>query len=206
VFALLLLALFAGIAAPQELWTRVIRDVVYAAAMVVAYWTVTPIRSFLVPRVLLPGLALAIVIVGAIEGAETGPAASALAALATAFIAFLVGRDLFQRRRVDLQTVLGSLSFYLLMGSLYGWLFTFTADLGNDAFFGRGDDGTSADHLYFSFVTLTTTGYGDLAAADGVGRSLAVSEMVLGQLYLITVVAVIVTVAARRQLLGRDDV
>jgi hypothetical protein len=206
VFALLVLALFAGIAAPEELWTRVIRDVVFAAAIIVAYWTVTPVRSFAVARVLLPGVALAIVIVGGLEGAGTGPASAALAAAATAAVAMLVARDLFQRRHVDLQTVLGALSFYLLSGFLFAWLFTLTADLGDEALFTRGDDGTSADHLYFSFVTLTTTGYGDLAAADGVGRSFAVSEMILGELYLITVVAVLVTAAARRQLLGRDDV
>ena len=54
------------------------------------------------------------------------------------------------------------------------------------------------EYHYVSFVTISTTGYGELSAAGDVGRALAVLEIVLGQLYLITVVAVIVTSAIRR--------
>ncbi len=46
--------------------------------------------------------------------------------------------------------------------------------------------------MYFSFAVLTTTGFGDLTAATHVGRSLAVVEMLLGQLYLVTVIGVLV--------------
>ena len=48
------------------------------------------------------------------------------------------------------------------------------------------------DYLYFSFTTITTTGYGDFTAAGGVGRMTAMLEAIFGQLYLITVVALVV--------------
>ena len=51
---------------------------------------------------------------------------------------------------------------------------------------------TTADYLYFSFVTITTVGYGDFTAASGLGRALASLEALLGQVYLVTVVATIV--------------
>jgi hypothetical protein len=51
-------------------------------------------------------------------------------------------------------------------------------------------------YLYFSFTTLTTVGFGDLTAGSDAGRMLAVMEALLGQLYLVTVVAFIV--ATRR--------
>jgi voltage-gated potassium channel Kch len=50
----------------------------------------------------------------------------------------------------------------------------------------------SIDFLYFSYVTLTTVGYGDLTAAGDLGRMLAVTEALLGQLYLVTVVALVI--------------
>jgi hypothetical protein len=48
------------------------------------------------------------------------------------------------------------------------------------------------DFLYFSFVTLTTVGFGDRTAAGDLGRMLAVTEALLGQLYLLTVVALVI--------------
>ena len=60
-------------------------------------------------------------------------------------------------------------------------------------FFGDAGDGTIADVLFFSFITLTTTGYGNLVPAQNPGQSLAVLEALLGQLFLVTAVAKIVS-------------
>ena len=66
---------------------------------------------------------------------------------------------------------------------------------------------TVADYLYFSFVTQTTVGYGDLTAAGGFGRALAVLEALIGQLYLVTVIALLVSNlgSARRRARERDE-
>ena len=59
---------------------------------------------------------------------------------------------------------------------------------------------TARTELYFSFVTLTTVGYGDLSPLGGVPRAFAVAEMLAGQIYLVTVVSLIVTnLGARRR-------
>jgi hypothetical protein len=58
--------------------------------------------------------------------------------------------------------------------------------------FAEGGDGTQADRVYFSFTVLTTTGFGDFTAAQPVGRGLAVVEMLGGQLYLVTVIGILV--------------
>jgi Ion channel len=75
-------------------------------------------------------------------------------------------------------------------------LFTFVygavAALGSRDFFADGTDGTPSLRLYFSYVTLATIGYGDYTPASDLGHTLAVVEALLGQLYLVTVVAVIV--------------
>ena len=54
------------------------------------------------------------------------------------------------------------------------------------------------DFLYFSFITQTTVGYGDLTAATNLGRTLAVVEALAGQLYLVTIIAVLVSRMASR--------
>jgi len=56
-----------------------------------------------------------------------------------------------------------------------------------------------ADFLYYSFVTLTTVGYGDVTAATNLGRMLSVIEALVGQLYLVIVVALIVSNIGRER-------
>ena len=57
----------------------------------------------------------------------------------------------------------------------------------------QGTDGTVSLRLYFSYVTLATLGYGDYTAAGDLGHTLAIVEALFGQLYLVTVVAVLVS-------------
>jgi hypothetical protein len=101
--------------------------------------------------------------------------------------------SLVRRRVIDLRTVLGAVCVYVLIGMMWSFAFTAVGTIDSDPFFAQQAHATVADYLYFSFVTLTTTGYGDLTAAQALGRALAVLEALIGQLYLVTVVAVIVT-------------
>ena len=191
VLVLLLASLVVGIVAPEATWARVARDIVLSVTIVVAYWTATRRRA-LFPGLLLPGVALVFVLVGALEGARTHAVTAAIAAGLVGIVSCLVTRDLVRRGRVNPQTVFGALSLYVLLGMFFGLVFMFLADVTDTAFFARGDDGTSGEHLYYSFVAISTTGFGDLAPATGVGRALTVLEIVLGQLYLVTVVALLV--------------
>ena len=66
------------------------------------------------------------------------------------------------------------------------------AAIENGPYFSGDPDAERSDFLYFSYVTLSTTGYGDLSPVTDVGRMLAVIEALIGQIYLVTVVAMIV--------------
>jgi hypothetical protein len=92
---------------------------------------------------------------------------------------------------VTVQTIFGVLCLYLLVGLLFGVGFAVVEELSNRDFFTAGA-ARSDDFLYYSFSTLTTVGYGDLVAATDLGRSLSITEALVGQIYLVTVVAVIV--------------
>jgi hypothetical protein len=93
---------------------------------------------------------------------------------------------------VTMQLMFGVLCLYLLVGLLFGVAYGADQQISGEDFF-RSGSGERDDFLYFSYSTLTTVGYGDLIAAHDVGRSLAITEALLGQIYLVTVVAVIVS-------------
>jgi voltage-gated potassium channel Kch len=86
----------------------------------------------------------------------------------------------------------GVLCLYLLLGLVFGVAYATVQGLSNTDFFTTHATGRD-DFLYFSYSTLTTVGYGDLVAATNFGRSLAIAEALFGQVYLVTVVAVIVS-------------
>jgi hypothetical protein len=105
---------------------------------------------------------------------------------------FTIIRHIAFRRQVDRETVLGALATYLLIGMAFAFCYRFFGAVQDADFFGAQGDGTVAQDLFFSFVTLTTTGYGNLVPAGNPGQSLAVLEALLGQLFLVTAVAKVV--------------
>jgi hypothetical protein len=100
---------------------------------------------------------------------------------------------------VNAQSITGAICIYVLVGILFVFLYNAVALIGAGPFFAQGTDGTRSLRLYFSFVTLATLGYGDYTPAAELGRTLAVLEALLGQLYLVTVLALLVS-----RLRGRD--
>lgn len=96
-------------------------------------------------------------------------------------------RRLVGYRRVTIQLVLGLLSIHVLLGLSFGLAYLFFDAVGGPAF-AQGPQGLSGS-LYFSFVTLTTLGFGDLSPGSNVVRALSVAEAFIGQLYLVSVVA-----------------
>jgi hypothetical protein len=113
-------------------------------------------------------------------------------------IALGVVRSLRAIRMVTLDAVTGVLSLYVMLGLLFAFVFGAVDRLGGDPFFADGTEATVARCLYFSFTTLTTVGYGDLAARSDLGHTLCVFEMLIGQIYLVTVVSLIVSNLGRR--------
>jgi Ion channel len=115
--------------------------------------------------------------------------ASALYAVAPISIV----RQLGYRREVDQETMLGALCAYLLIGMAFAFTYRTIGAIQADPFFGADGEGTLSQDLFFSFVTLTTTGYGNLVPAGNPGQSFAVLEALLGQLFLVVAVAKVVS-------------
>jgi hypothetical protein len=100
---------------------------------------------------------------------------------------------------ITVRTMFAVLCIYLLLGMAFGYAYGLVSAVSDDPFFAEISGGDQAQFLYYSFVTLTTTGFGDLTAAQDVGRSLTVMEALIGQIYLVTVVALIVSNLGRSQ-------
>jgi hypothetical protein len=98
-------------------------------------------------------------------------------------------RRLLQHRQVRQSTVLGAIAAYLLIPVSYFYLFVSIEQIQQASFFQTTEPTTS--FMYFSLATLTTLGYGDLAASGNFGQLLSTSEAVVGQIYLVTCVALI---------------
>jgi hypothetical protein len=142
-------------------------------------------------------LALVVSIVRAL-GAEIGDGAiravnAAVLVLGPPAIAVGVLRDLRTSKQVRVQAVMGVLSLYMLIGMFFGFVYGAIDEFGGDPFFASGVPATVSRCLYFSFTTLTTVGYGDFVARSDLGHTLAVFEALIGQIYLVTVVSLIVS-------------
>jgi voltage-gated potassium channel Kch len=94
---------------------------------------------------------------------------------------------------VSLQTILGALSAYLVLGLMFAAVYGALGELGSRPFFASGAAVNQAVLQYFSFTTLTTLGYGDYTAATDTGRVVAVIEALGGQIFLVTLVARLVS-------------
>jgi hypothetical protein len=118
---------------------------------------------------------------------------AALIALGPPAIVVGLVRDLRATGMVRVQALFGVLSLYMLIGMAFGFVYGAIEYFGGDPFFAAGQSATVSNCLYFSFITLSTVGYGDFVARTDLGHTLAVFEALIGQIYLVTVVSLIVT-------------
>lgn len=119
-------------------------------------------------------------LVGALSAVLIGLAIAAIAA------------TLYSRGSVDISTVLGALCIYLLFALFFAGLHQFFGAFLSPYLNGTDNPPSSADVLYFSVITVTTVGFGDITPASEVARSVTVTEALVGQLYLVSVVASVV--------------
>lgn len=136
-------------------------------------------------------------------------------AFSIAFLGYtiiVILRFLFVEQRVTSNTIFASVCVYLLLGVLWSMAYSLIEILEPGSFtFGFADEqgemrfggGESVFPIYYSFVTLTTLGYGDIVPASATARMLSVAEAVTGQLYLAVLVARLVGLHISQS--SRDD-
>jgi hypothetical protein len=120
-----------------------------------------------------------------------------VALLVTATLPVTVNR-VVHHRRVTSETVLGALCAYVLIGLLFAFLYLAVDDFRDSPFFAQPGEHDQGEFLYFSFVALTTLGFGDLSPSVGLPQALTVIEALIGSVFLVTLVARLVTLWVRQ--------
>ena len=212
-YGMLLLALaatffFEGVAQSGDLQRAVGTVLIGATLMLALYAAELPSRLLRVAAALIL-IIVAGVVIASVAGkgtTVTGIAAIAnglLVAVAPPAVVIGVLRNLRATGTVTVTVVAGVLCLYLLVGLFFAFTYIAIQNLGGAPFFSNGAAATSSRSVYFSFITMTTVGYGDFTARTNLGHTLAVGEALLGQIYLVTVVAAIVSRMVPRRALPK---
>lgn len=175
-------------------WTSVVLVVATSATSVVAL-----ISSHAGARVVrlalaLSALTVALAAVGAAGGSHDWLNLAALVQISLLAVAMgAVLRRVVMAPKVGSRTILGALSVYAVLGILFTFLYGAIDRLQGGPFFEGHPNPADSDFLFFSYTTLTTTGYGDLVPGGQPGRLFAGVEMMAGQIFLVTLVAGLVS-------------
>ncbi len=196
-FVLAVTFFFEGVAEPGDV-QRAIGTVLVGAALLLALYAAEVPDRLLRVSVVAVALIVGAVVVASV--ANKGSTVAGIAAIASGLLLALappavvlgVYRHLRATGVVGVTVVFGVLCLYLLLGLFFSFVYVAVQKLGGAPFFANGAAAVSSRSLYFSFVTMTTVGYGDYTPRTNLGHTLAVSEALIGQIYLVTVVAAIV--------------
>lgn len=170
----------------------------YATALFLAFRGANPTHAGLQVHhlVLLGGTAAAVTALLVSDTTTVHGVVTAWMAVLALTTMLVVVRQVLSHSVVTGQTLLGAVSSYVLLGLFFANVYASMAAFSHTAFFVGALPATAPNTQYFSFVTLTTLGYGDFTSATSLGRAVAAIEALSGQIFLATLVARLVSLFA----------
>jgi hypothetical protein len=203
---ILIVVAYAVMAATEDSkWSRTIVGVLFGATLLLALHTshvrgrVIRFVAVLVGVTVLWSAVLAALDKEPFLGA--GHVATALVVVTPGVILYRI----FRHPVINIETILGAIDAYMLLGISFAAIYRML-DSVDSHFFTQGA-ASGIQYLYFSFVVITTLGFGDFTPRTDVGRVFVSLEALLGQIFLVTVVAVLVANLGRaRTAMAADDV
>jgi hypothetical protein len=189
VLALLLVTYVLASALPIRGWRTVLLTAVQGATAVIAIGASGASERGRRIAAGAAACAVGIAAIATIAGGRAGGLPALISAGLLIASLIMIIRRLFGHERVTSQTLLGAMCCYVLFGLMYTFVYAAIDRIGSAPVLTPGSARSFSDYLFFSFTTLTTTGYGNFVPATGLARALAMLEALTGQLYLVTVVA-----------------
>jgi hypothetical protein len=203
VLGLLIATYFLVSLLPDATWSRLVQELAVGATLLITLRTSHA-------RARLQRLARAGVVVGLVLTLVGSLVGSALALVHLVFMLlllvtpFVILNRILRHSTVSIETIAGAIDVYVLLGLIFAMLYRSIAALAGTPFFVQTNLASGNQFLYFSFATETTVGYGDLTAATNIGRSIVVLEALIGQIFLVTLVARLVSLMATRGAHGNE--
>jgi Ion channel len=187
-------------------WGKVALSVSFAAILLLTLHTSHVRGRWVRITVAVSVFVVSVNVVQAILGSEAFTGATYI------WIGFIVASPviilnrIFRHPAVDLETILGAICSYLLIGIAFASIYGMLQTVGSENFFAQPGPYERIDFLYFSFVVLTTLGFGDLTPGTSLGKVLVTIEALMGQVFLVTIVASLVSsfvgIRGRREAAG----
>ncbi|MGZ4275845.1 MAG: ion channel [Solirubrobacteraceae bacterium] len=195
VLALILTTFVVTVTLPPEGWGGRVAAAAVAGLTAVIALTSSDVR---LDRVRLAvGVAVAATVAAVVAKLVSSEALLGAAFVVDALLLLIAAATILRRviaaAEVEFRTILGAISVFTLLGLLFGYLYLALGRLESGDVFAGVPHARAQDYLFFSYTTLTTTGYGNLVPAGKIGQILAVFEMLTGQFFLVTLVAGLVS-------------
>ena len=172
------------------------------AALCLGAWSLSRESRFFLPAAALAVLSVIAAIIALITGSVPAEYLALIFQISFwVMCAWFVARQVLASGPVDTNRIAGAICIYLIAAILWALLFVLLNQINPDSFHGLGDvpfEEQFAELMYFSTVTLTTLGYGDVTPASPYARWLAQVEAVFGQLYIAILVATLVGIRISR--------
>jgi hypothetical protein len=178
----------------NEGWSAVLVMLSVSATSIVALTSSYSAPHYIHIAIYVGGIGMVLAVIAAITGDEVWLDLGAIiqvGLLAAAMAAVLV--RVVSTAEVGARTILGAISVYMVLGLLFAVLYEGIGRVQGSPFFEGHPITHHGDYLFFSYTTLTTTGYGDLVPGGQPGRMIAGLEMLIGQIFLVTLVAGLVS-------------
>jgi len=178
----------------RSLWERFAISVVMGATFLVTLHTSqVRARGFRIGLVAVILVCLA-TLVQALVGRQGNDGSTYVVFVLVLISPIVILNRILRHETIGTETILGAVCVYVLLGIAFAGVFAGVDDFNHGTFFAQTHGpATNVQFLYFSFITMTTVGYGDLSPATDPGRVLVTFEALLGQVFLVTLVARLVS-------------
>lgn len=178
-------------ALPDENWSRVVQIILQAIALVLTLRLGTLSKPVVMAGRVVVVLALLTALTTTVFDNGRGIMLFVnLVLVALAPIAIL--RSITRHRQITWATVVGAISIYMCIGLFFACFHQIIFEFDGQAFVVGNGNLQPATFQYFSFITLTTVGFGDVVATSNLARTMTALEAIIGQIFLVTVVALVV--------------
>jgi hypothetical protein len=197
-YVLLLILLVVDYVTLTVVWSGtgafLIRTVLYVLTVLLAFRTSrVGKRIQSIVRVGVAVTVLAAVGVAIAGGTEANGAVIVLTSILVSTSTLAIGWRILHHQQVSGETIAGAVCIYVLIGMIFA-LFDYGLQLvSGSPFFAESGHHGIPDFAYFSYITMTTVGYGDLTPASGLPRTMSVFDALVGQIFLVVLVARLVS-------------